>query len=69
LVDGCYIGTPEDLLMRLRWGVRYFFPRRAGAVACIGYDPGRRKWHGWSHRARGIFATAGEAEAFAESVS
>ncbi len=67
-LDGAYIGTPEELVRMLRWGVKYFLVRPGCTVASIGYDTRRRKWHGWSHRARGIFDTAAEAESFAESV-
>lgn len=69
LIDDVYLGTPESLNRMLHWGVRYFFARAGGRVASVGYDPGRKKWHGWSHRARGIFDSFEDAAAFAESVS
>lgn len=49
--DGSYVGTPEDTIRYLHLGIREFYTRNGGKVACIGWDPEKRLWYGWSHRA------------------
>lgn len=48
---GAYIGDPSTARFLTKKGIKLMLPRPEGSIACIGYDPDKKIWYGWSHRA------------------
>ncbi len=69
--DGHYIGTPEDAeILWKQVGITVFELRTPKSNVCtVGYNPKKKRWYGWSHRAMKGFKTRAMAARFAESVS
>ena len=56
--EGLYVGdTKIALKLWRKYGIQKFFTtgRCLSKVACVGYNPKDKVWHGWSHRAIGHF--------------
>ncbi len=51
-LDGSYIGEKNTMKNLLKIGVTEKIQSRIGAsISVIGFNPTKKKWYGWSHRA------------------
>ena len=54
--DNSYIGLLDEVLRKINKGViRFYKAQDKHKVASIGFDPVKKEWHGWSHRAWSSF--------------
>ncbi len=68
---GQFIGDVKDAtILWKKYGIEVFELRTKRSKVCsVGYNPKKKLWYGWSHRAISGFKTRAEAAKFAESVS